>query len=495
MSGAPVDADVFIGVDVGTTALKVGAFDPAGNLLAFAGQRYAVDQPRADWVEQDARQWLSALDAALAEVLTKVDGQRVAAICPVGQSPTVVPAGADGQPLRPALTWADARAAAQADRLSEATGEYVNVEFAVLPRALWVKDEEPLNYQATRWFFQAADFVSFHLTGEPVTFSPGPELAPWTADTISAAGLDPAKFPNRAVDPGTVVAQLTPAVAERFGLNPRAVVVSGTVDAFSHWIGVDLTHPGRVSNVGGTSEGVNAAWPTRLADPQFRLFALPSPFRTGWVVGGSMSNGGSLLDWAARSLFGGAGHQDVLSAVAAVPAGANGLVALPYLLGERTPIFDRNARGVFFGVGREHGAAHLTRALLEGAALGLRQIVQVFESLGGQASEIAVSGGTARAGVWNQIKANATGLPVMVPEVHEAGVLGAAMLARAAVTGAPLTAVATEMARFQEPVLPDPARKAVYDDIYPLFLDLYGRMREPFQNLAKVRQRAYPDEV
>lgn len=488
--------DLYIGVDVGTTALKVGAFDAAGHLQALASENYAVSRPRADWVEQDAQLWLGALDGALARVLQSVAGQRVAALCLVGQSPTVVPADAEGRPIRPALTWADARAAQQAHALSEATGQYVNVEFAALPRAAWLRDEEPHNYQATRWFFQAADLLSYHLTGKPVTSSPGPELAPWTAATIEAAGLEAERFPATTLNPGQVVGQLTPAVARKFGLNPQGVVVSGTVDAFAHWIGVDLTQPGRLSNVGGTSEGANAAWPTRLQDPQHRLFSLPSPFGQGFVVGGSMSNGGSLVDWAARSLFGpAADHQQALTAAAGVQAGSLGLVALPYLLGERTPLFNRDARGVFMGVGPEHDAAHLTRALLEGAALGLRQIVQIFESLGGSVTDIAVSGGTARAALWNQIKADATGRPVLVPQVHEAGVLGAAMLARSAVTGAPLAQVASQMARFGEPIQPDPRRAAVYDDIYPLFLDLYQRLQEPFTNLAALRQRTYVGEV
>lgn len=491
MMGGAHSTDLFLGVDVGTTGLKVGAFNESGEQLASGSARYSLSRPRAGWVEQDANDWLTAFEEALGQVLKRVDGKRVRALCPVGQSPTVVPVDAEGRPVRPAITWADARAAEQARQLSTASGSYVNVEFAVLPRIMWLRDSEPDSFANTRWFFQAADFLSYHLTGKAVIFSADPQLAPWTDDSLAAANLDPYRFPPT-VSPGEIVGQLAPDVSERLGLNPKASLVSGTVDAFAHWIGVDLSRPGRVCNIGGTSEGANMSWPEPLNDPQHRLFTLPSPFGSGWVVGGSMSNGGSVLDWAVGSLFGSpATREQVLDAVSGVTAGSQGLVALPYLLGERTPIYDLDARGVFLGLGHEHGAAHLTRALLEGVALGLRQIIELIESLGGSVDDIVVSGGTSNASVWNRIKANVTGKPVKVPTVHDSGVLGAAMLARSAVSQAPLTSVATEMAHFSELIEPTAAESAVYDDIYPLFLDLYGRMREPFKELARLRQEAY----
>jgi len=487
---AAAQRDVFLGVDVGTTGLKVGAFDESGKLLYLGNSSYGVSQPRAGWVEQDARAWLTAFEDALAQVLRHVDGRRVVAICPVGQSPTVVPVDSAGEPLRPAITWADSRAAEQAGRLSEATGAYVNVEFEALPRVMWVRDAEPATYAATRWFFQASDFLSYHLTGTPVTFLPHQDFAPWTDQRLTAAELDLARFPETALSPGRPVGELAPVVADRLGLDPRAVVVSGTVDAFAHWVGVDLSRAGRLCNVGGTSEGANLSWDARLSDPEHRVFNLPSPFGHGWIVGGSMSNGGSLLDWAVRSLFGhDATRSQVLAAVAAVPSGSQALLALPYLLGERTPIYDADARGAFVGLGHEHGPAHLTRALLEGAAFGLRQIIEVLESLGGVVDDIAVSGGTSRAAVWNRIKADVTGRPVRVPEVHDAGVLGAAMLARSAVRRQPLDAVAREMARFAEVIEPDPVASAIYDDTYPLFTDIYRRMHESFEGLARLRRQ------
>src|SRR5690606_34170272 len=129
-----------------------------------------------------------------------------------------------------------------------------------------------------------------------------------------------------------------PDVAAELGLSTTCRVVSGTVDAFAHWVGVDVRRPGQLCNVGGTSEGASLYSPDPLRDPTFRVFGVPSPFGDGWMVGGSMSNGGSVLDWVARALHGGADRQDVLTAIDEVGAGAGGLVALPYLLGERTPI-------------------------------------------------------------------------------------------------------------------------------------------------------------
>lgn len=494
MSGTAPRAgrEVYVGVDVGTSGLKVGAFGAAGEQLAITHATYPLARPRPGWAEQDAGLWVRAFERALAELLQTVDGQDVVALCPVGQSPTVVAVDAGGRPLAPAITWADGRAAEQAQALSVSTGAYVNVEFAALPRAMWLRDELPDVYERTRWFFEASDYLGYLMTGVPATYVPHPDLAPWSPAGVAAAGLDPARFPSTVVTPGGVVGPITREFAERTGLNPRAVVVAGTVDAFAHWVGVDLSRHGRVCNIGGTSEGANLSWPDRLVDPEHRVFALPSPFGSDWIVGGSMSNGGSLLDWATRSLFGpNAELGAVLDAVAAVPAGSEGLVALPYLLGERTPIYDPNARGLFLGVGHEHGAPHMTRALMEGAAMGLRQIIEILEAAGGRVDEVAVSGGTSRARVWNQIKADVTNKPVRVPVVHESGVLGAAMFARSGTSGLPLAEVAAEMARFSELLTPNATATAVYDDTYTLFLDVYGRMREPFEQLSRLRHGAH----
>lgn len=481
---------LYLGVDLGTSQLKVGVLDAEGVLHAEGRAAYRLTSPRPGWAEQDAEAWWLAFVDALAQAGRQVDLERVEALCVVAQSPTIVPVGPDGHPAGPAITWADRRATAEAAWLGEQLGTNVRVEFEALPRILWLKSHEPDLYARTTWFMLAYDYLPFRLTGRPVSIFAHDRLRQWTPERLDKAGLDRAHFPAESLPPATVVGTVAPAIAGELGLRADCLVVSGTVDAFAHWVGTDMTRPGRLCSIGGTSEGVSLFWPVPLADPQYRVFGIPSPFDDGWMVGGSMSNGGSVLDWAAHAVHGGSDRGAVLDAAAAVVAGADGLIALPYLLGERTPIYDADARGVLIGLNPQHGPAHMARALMEGVAFGLRSVIEVLEGLGAAVDEVVATGGTARAPLWNRIKSSVTGKPVKVPVVKDSGVTGAAILARSASSGEPLATSAAEMVRFETTVVPDQRESAVYDQLYPIFVDLYRQVKSPLRMLADLRRES-----
>ncbi|MBX3143350.1 MAG: hypothetical protein KF813_06325 [Trueperaceae bacterium] len=479
---------LYLGVDLGTSQLKVGVLDAEGVLHAEGRAAYGLTSPRPGWAEQDAETWWLAFVDALAQAGRQVDLQRVEALCVVAQSPTIVPVGPDGHPAGPAITWADRRATAEATWLGEQLGTNVRVEFEALPRILWLKSHEPDLYARTTWFMLAYDYLPFRLTGRPVSIFPHERLRQWTPERLDAAGLDRNWFAAESMPPATVVGTITPACAAQLGLRTDCLVVSGTVDAFAHWVGTDMTQPGRLCNIGGTSEGVSLFWSELLSDPRYRVFGIPSPFGSGWMIGGSMSNGGSVLDWATRTFHGGSDRDVVLAAVARIGPGADGIIALPYLLGERTPIYDSDARGVMVGLSPHHGPAHLTRALLEGVAFGLRSVIEVLESLGASVEEVVATGGTARSSTWNQIKASVTGKRVKVPIVRDSGVTGAAILACSAASGQPLTTASAAMVRFETIVTPDERESATYDAMYPHFLDLYQQLKGPLWKLADLRR-------
>lgn len=481
--------DLYLGVDLGTSSLKLGVFDASGAELAAGRATYDLQSGRPGWAEQSADDWWRAFEAAMGQARAGVDLARVRAVCVVAQSPTIVPIDGAGRALRPALTWADRRATAEAAWLGEKIGTPVRVEFEALPRIMWLKRNEPDVYARTAAFLQAYDYLQFRLTGSAMTAYPHPRLRQWTPERVVAAELDPAKFPETAVPPGVIVGEVAPSVADRLGLARGCAVVSGTVDAFAHWLGADATVTGRLCNVGGTSEGVSLCWPEPLPDPRFRVFGIPSPFGSGWLVGGSMSNGGSALDWALAAWHPGTGLAAALEAVATVPPGSEGLVMLPYLLGERTPVYSADARGALVGLGSKHRGQHVTRAVLEGVAFGIRSVIGVLEELGASVDSLVTTGGTARVGVWNQIKADVTRRPVTVPKVKDSGVMGAAILARAAATGASLTEVARELVRFERTYEPQQGSAAVYDDVYAVFQGLYPALTQTFGDLAELRPR------
>lgn len=479
----------YIGVDLGTTQLKVGLFDASGRMLRTASERYPLESPAPDAAEQDANRWWQALCVCLRRVKTETeqagDGawERIGGIAVAGQGPTVVAVDEDGMPLRPALTWADRRCQAEAEELG------VHAGYSALARILWIARHEQDVYQRTRFFFESYDYLAYRLTGEPVTISSLPGLEPWTDEQIEQAGLERSKFPDRHELLGVVIGPVTAKAADETGLPVGTPVVTGTVDAFAHWLGIGMTVPGRLCDIGGTSEGIGLAWNEPLTDYENGIFPMPNPAGEGWICGGSMSNGGSVLAWFRNSFYGpDTSFEDVLQEIAEVPAGADGLVALPYLMGERIPVADPLARACFFGVGREHGRAHFGRAALEGVAFGMRQIVEAITAAGGRVDHVVASGGATRSRLWTQIKADVLGHTVHVPAVTESGLLGAAILARAAVTGQPVASVTDDMVALAERFEPDPERHRRYDKLYPTYAALYSALKGEFQRLDGARR-------
>ena len=481
----------YLGVDLGTTRLKVGLFDERGTLLAQASRDYPTHRPERDAAEQNSRDWW----AALCECCRELDRQaaagpdplkRVDAVCVVGQGPTVVAVDERGEPVRPAVTWADSRCRQEAEEIGAFAG------YSSLARAMWMARHDGAAVSRARWFLQSYDYLPFRLTGEPVTVMPLSGSRPWTNEQLTAAGLDPAQFPERMLPPGQVAGQVTKDAAEATGLVQGTPVITGTVDSFSHWVGVDLREIGRMCDIGGTSEGIAVAVSEPVGDPLGRVGSLMSPVGS-WVVSGATSNGAGVLEWF-RSRFypEGATYTEVAAELMAVAPGAEGVLALPYLRGERVPIDDPAARACFFGIGVEHGRAHLGRALLEGVAFGVRWVVDVFRELGVEVRRVVATGGAARLGLWNQIKADVLGLEVWVPSVVETGILGAAIIARAGAEKRDIGDVACGMVTLKERYRPDEAAHSLYEKLYARYLSLYGALREEFAALDSLVKKSAP---
>lgn len=487
---SPAKGRLFLGVDLGTTHLKAGLFDEQGALLAQASKGYPTYRPERDAAEQDSRDWW----AAFCECCRELDRQaaagpdplkRVDAICVVGQGPTMVAVDQDGEPVRPAVTWADTRCRQEAAELGVFAG------YSSLARVMWIARHDAEACAKARWFFQAYDYLPFRLTGEPVTVMPLIDSRPWTPEQIQVSGVDPALFPPQMLPPGHVAGYVTKDAAQATGLAQGTPVITGTVDSFSHWVGVDMSEIGRMCDIGGTSEGIAVAVAEPVYDSQGRVWPLRNP-AGGWVVTGAMSNGGSVLEWF-RSRFypGGTTYDDVTAELAAIAPGAEGLIALPYLRGERVPINDPAARATFFGVGVEHGRAHMGRALLEGVAFGVRSVMDAFGEMGIPVRRVVATGGAAKSRLWNQIKADVLGKEVHVPTVLETGILGAAIIARAGVEQRDIGAVAAGMVTLKEAYYPDEANHARYEALYTRYLSLYQSLREEFAALdALLKQSA-----
>jgi xylulokinase len=487
------DRPLFLGLDLGTSGVKAGLIDVEGRLVANARRDYPTTVPRQGWVEQDPAEWWVATLSAMKEMVLHVDPARIQGICAVGQSPALVCVDARGEPVRPASTWADQRALYEAQEVAQQFGPFAS--FSLLPRILWLKRNEPTNYQRTRWIFDSIDYINFKLTGEAALIAPTPQHYAWSANDFSSLGLMPDKLPATVHRLGEVFGSLAPEVANLLGIPSGVPVLSGTIDAFAAWIGTATFSRGSACNTAGSSEGFALVWAEPIADAQQRVLSMRHIAGSDWIVGGAMSTGGVMLDWFGRQFYGESSNPfaAITSEADSVPAGAGGLVVLPYLIGERSPILDPNARCVFFGITNTHTRAHLARAVLESVAFAVRDVCDLIQELGAETSEVRVAGAGGSNGVWNQIKADVLGRSLLVPEIAESGLLGAAIVAAWGMgTFASLETAARSMVRMRAALEPDPEKHAAYTEIFDLYRSLYQHLKDDFVTLSAIHQRLAP---
>ena len=459
-----------LGLDLGTTEVKAGLVTLEGRLLASARSGYELDvRGGHGWAEQDPGAWWSAVVSAV-RALRIADAAEVVAIGADGHGPTLVAVDARGEATRPAITFLDTRAAAEADELTLATGVH-GWSLGGLPAALWVERHEPDVAAVTRWYMSTWEWLALRLTGialEPlVPDQVVPDLA-----IVAATGVPDDRLPPRS-GTGDVVGGLTATAADALGLRPGIPVVGGTVDAFASYLGAGLLEPGDAYDPGGSAGGFGVYWDRPLDVPGG--FVTPAPLAGRYSVGAAMAATGRALDWYRDAVLGDTITIDALLAeAAATPPGADGLVFLPYLAGERSPIWDPEARGVLAGLTLGHGRGHIARAIVEASALAIRHVAAPMLAAGVRVTEMRVCGGPARSPFWNAIKADVTGFPVAVPAVLETAVLGSGILAATGVGAYPdLPTAIGAMTRITTRIEPRRELAPVYDRLFEAYVALY----------------------
>lgn len=468
--------DVFLGVDLGTTRLKAGLIAADGTPLGFgrAEQTTTVD-PGVGLAEQDPDAWWAGLRIAVADALDAAErgtGERpaAAAICVSGHGPSLVAVDAAGSSLRPAMLWLDTRATAERDELEAATG-LRGWALGVLPAARWMERAEPETAGQVRWYLNAWEALSFRLCGVAAT-TVVPDGAAVSLADAAGTGLAVDRVAP-AVPTGTVLGGLTEDAAAHLGLQPGTPVVAGLVDAFASFHGARMLAAGDAIDVGGAAGGfgVYAVRPVTVAGG----FTTPAPLPGLYSVGGAMAATGAALDWFAAEVLGGSvAVPQLLAEAAAVAPGADGVVFLPYLAGERSPLWDPTARGAFAGLTLRHGRAHLVRAILESAALAIRHVARPMLDAGLAVTAMRACGGPAADDGWNRIKADVTGFTVEVPRVRETAAVGAAIVAAVGVGAHPdLPTAIRAMTSIDRRFRPDPEQAAIYDRLFEAYVGLH----------------------
>jgi xylulokinase len=470
----------FLGIDIGTQSLKAVVTDDALRPIGSGSAAYQPAYPRPGWAEQDAALWLSALKPAISSALAAAGRvpEDVASLSICGQLDGCIGTDANGSALGPAIIWMDRRASIDGidpALVRDRAGLVLDGTHMAAKIGWW---REQLG-EAAVWH-QPVTFVLEALTGSrridralaSTTMLYGLASRDWDAGLLGAFGVDPRSLPDLA-DGSDVAGRLTARGAELTGLPVGTTVAVGTGDDFSNPIGSGICQPGIVSVTLGTAEAVSALAPSPLIDAEMLvethafpggLFHIGNP---GWLSGGA-------VDWFART-FGIDGATEVSRLAAEAPAGCDGLTFLPALSGAMTPRWVASARGAFYGITAAHTRAHFARAVLEGTAFAMRDIVDRLDGMGVPTGRLRIMGGGARSEVSTQMRADLTGRPAEALDQDDASALGAAVLASVAAGAWPDGASASSALKLTlRQVEPDPAKLPAYEAAYRRYRQLFA---------------------
>lgn len=497
--------DLVLGLDGGTEGVRAGLFDPAGRPVAFARAPYPTCYPRQGWAEQDPADWWAATVQATRSVLAEVPHsgavRGIAAAC---TSCTVVACDDAGAPVRPALIWMDVRAVAQAQRIGE-TGDAAlkysgygpsSAEW-LLSKTLWLAENEPQTYTSARRIVEYTDWLGFRLTGEwignintaAIRGYYDRNAGGWPTSLLETLGLAdlPPKLPTTVVDMAESRGELSSAAAQELGLPPGIPVAAGGADAFVGMAGLDVLVPGRAALITGSSH-LHLA---QVAEPSYSpgMFGaytdavVPGQYT---IEGGQVSTG-SVVSWF-RRLCGGtdetasgpaAAYARLQREASAIAPGSDGVLALDFWQGNRTPYVDARARGMIWGLTLAHTPAHVYRALLEAVCFGTENVLRTFADSGHPITELVACGGAVNSELWMQTHADVSNLPIAITEVPEAVTLGAAVLASVVGGVHPdLHAAATAMVRTTRTIEPNLDAHEAYQFYFDSYRASYEAMRD-----------------
>ncbi|HLB39581.1 MAG TPA: FGGY family carbohydrate kinase [Actinomycetota bacterium] len=498
-----------IGCDVGSQGTNAALYAADGTLVASAYETYALSFPHPTWAEQDPDDWNAAVGHACRRLVSECPGgaSAIRGLSFGSQLDGMVAVDAAGVPVRPAMIWMDRRAEVQATALSarvtpsdfyRAVGANLDSSHAVF-KALWLRDEEPEAWARTKHFMPPGSYVLRHVSGTlAVDYSNASSLAlldprtrTWSDTALEATGVDPEMLPELGAAT-QAVGTITTAFAEASGLDPSTVVAIGCGDEMAATLGAGVYEPGEVCDVVGTAEPVCAASAEPREDPTMLVECHPHADPDAWLLENpGFVSGGNLRWWRDQfapierdaEAVGLGDAYDFLSTEAGhVEPGAGGLVFLPCMQGAMAPEWNGAARGVFYGLTLAHTRDHMTRAILEGSAFALRDILSAMRAAGLDVRRLTIVGGGAKGPLWRQIKADVTGLPVRVPVSVETTATGAAILAAVAagIHGRVADAVQSFVSFRTEVHEPNDAASDRYDDAYRRYRAVYEALRPVF---------------
>jgi xylulokinase len=476
--------------DIGTTVLKGALLSEEGDFISLSFRTLRMIQTTKNgYHEADPLLWKSSFREIVTELLAKSGaGSSIRAVAISGNGPTLVPVAEDGEFLNPVMTWMDRRGTAESAKISEYQDFYLDPTF-YLPKALWLANNKPDIYKKTRHFLSCPESITYWLTGEAVTTLPGEHFQKfyWNSELLGKLGLDSSKFPGY-VKPGSIVGKITRPGSKETGLPEGLPVVASGPDFIVSLLGTATVYPGRACDRAGTSEGINLCTESFITDP--RIMCYEHVIEPLFNLSGIISTSGKAQDWII-DVFGcsGLGIEEFLEEIKGVPPGSDKLLFLPYLTGERAPLWDPAARGAFIGLGLSHGRKEMTRAVLESTGFAIRDVIEVMSENNSKIFELRITGGPSKSDIWNQLKADITCKNILVPESNESELLGDLALALHALGDSnDLAATADRLVRIKTVFEPRNENRRIYNEMFEMYRESYKGLKSTFNSLAKIKE-------
>lgn len=500
-----------LGIDIGTSACKVAVFERDGSVAASATGDYSVYYPKEGWAEQNPEEWWQAVCSAIKEVLTKggIAPEEIAGVGIDGQSWSAIAMDKEGNVLTNTPIWMDTRAQSICDRLNREIGEENIFGVAgnslqpsyTTAKILWYKENMPEVYEKTDKILQSNSYIAFKLTGavtQDVSQGYGlhcfnMKTGQWDEEMCRKLGI-PMEFLPEICSCDTIVGTVTENAAKECGLAPGTPVAAGGLDAACGTLGAGVIHPGETQEQGGQAGGMSICMDTYKADPRLILGFHVVPGQ--WLLQGGTTGGGGVMRWFEREFAdyertrqeetGKSSLVQLNEIGEAVAPGCDGVLFLPYMAGERSPIWNPDAKGVFYGLDFSKTKGHMLRACMEGVALSLRHNLEIAEEAGAEVDVLRAMGGSANSLLWTQIKADITGKQIVVPSSDTATTLGAAILAGVGVgfyeSYEEAVALTVKETRSHTP---NKENKEVYDKTYETYLQLYESLKGLMVNVNR----------
>lgn len=492
---------VLIGVDLGTSCVKIEALDAASKKFSIARNFYQINIPEIGYAEQNPADWWQATVDGVKQVISELavdDVESVKGIGFSGQMHGMVLLDQDLQLIRPAIIWCDQRSQKQVQSILQTIGEEkfkritlnpLNTGF-LLASLLWVKENEPEQYRKIHKVLLPKDYLRFKLTGEIGTdFSDASaslafdvQKGTWSELILEAIGIDKAIFPP-VRNSFEVAGTLTAAAAAETGLGTSTIVAFGGGDQQMQALGNGLIAPGMASATIGTGGQIFTPVKSPVFDPKFRLHTFCNSFANSWCMMGASLSAGLSLKWLSENIFEGIDFKQFDDEAEKIAAGSDGVIFLPYLVGERTPHMDPNAKAMFFGLTLKHTRANMIRAVLEGVVFSLKESLDIMGQNGIVIDRVIASGGGAKSKLWKQIQADIFNTDIYTTNVSEQACTGAIITAgvAASVFASPEEAVAQLVDFSPEVVRPIASNVETYRQNYEIYKNLYQSNKHLFQ--------------